>query len=37
MASGPITSWQTEGENAEAQIFLSWALKSPWTMITAMK
>ena len=38
MASGPITSWQTEGEKVGAVAdFVSWALKPPWTVTTAMK
>ena len=36
MASGPITSWQIEGEKVEASLF-SWTPKSLWTVIAAMK
>ena len=35
MAFGPITSWQIEGN--QWQIFFSWALKSLWMVIAAMK
>ena len=38
MASGPITSWQMEGEKVEAMTdFLYWALKSLWMVTAAMK
>ena len=38
MASSPITSWQTDGENVEAVTdFLSWAPKSPQTVTAAGK
>ena len=38
MASGPITSWQIEGEKVEtAQILFSWAPKSLQMVIAAMK
>ena len=38
MASGPITSWQIEGEKVEAVTGLfSWAPKSLWTVTAAMK
>ena len=38
MASGPSTSWQTEGEKVEMVTdFTFWALKSLWTMTEAMK
>ena len=38
MASGPITSWQIEGEKVEAvTIFFSWAPKSLQTVTAAMK
>ena len=38
MASGPITSWQTEGEKwKQWQIFSSWALKSLWMVTAVMK
>ena len=38
MASGPITSWQIDGENVETVAdLLSWASKSPWTVTAAMK
>ena len=37
MASGPITSWQTNGETTQWQILFSWAPKSPWTATAAMK
>ena len=38
MASGPITSWQIEGEKwKQWQILFSWAPKSLWTVIAAMK
>ena len=38
MASGPITSWQIEGERVETVTDLfSWAPKSLWTVIAAMK
>ena len=37
MASGPITSWQIEGEKVEAVTdFLFWAPKSPQTVTEAM-
>ena len=35
MASGPITSWQIEGEKVE--LVTDWALKSLWMVTTAMK
>ena len=34
MASGPITSWQINGENVDNVRFHSWAPKSMW-MVTA--
>ena len=35
MASGPITSWQIDGETMETVTdFIFWALKS-WQMVTA--
>ena len=38
MASGPITSWQIEGEKwKQLQILFSWAPESLWTMTAAMK
>ena len=38
MASGPITSWQIEGEKVETvKDFFSWALKSLWMVTVAMK
>ena len=39
MASGPITSWQIEGEKVEKQwhVLFSWAPKSLWTVTAAMK
>ena len=38
MASGPITSWQIEGEKVEVVIdFFLGALKSLWMVIAAMK
>ena len=38
MASGPITSWQIEGEKVETVTdFILLAPKSMWTMTTAMK
>ena len=38
MASGPITSWQTEEEKVEAVAdFISWAPESLQTMTVAMK
>ena len=38
MASGPITSWQTEGEKVEAVTdFFPWAPKSLQMVIVAMK
>ena len=36
MASGPITSWQIEGEKVET-VTLSWAPKSLRMVIAAMK
>ena len=37
MASGPITSWQTDGGTVKTVILFSWALKSLWTVTAAMK
>ena len=38
MASGPITSWQIDGENMETVIdFVSWAPKSLQMVTAAMK
>ena len=38
LASGPITSWRTEGEKVEAVTdFISWAPKSLQTVTTAIK
>ena len=37
MASGPITSWQVDGETMETETLFSWAPKSPWTVTAAMK
>ena len=38
MASGPITSWQIDGENVEtATDFLSWSPKSLQTVTAATK
>ena len=38
MASGPITSWQIDGETIETITDLSsWAPKSPQMVIAAMK
>ena len=34
MASGPITSWQTEGDNGNSERLFSWAPKS-LQMVTA--
>ena len=37
MASGPIISWQLEGEKVEAVTdFFSWSPKSLWTVTAAM-
>ena len=37
MASGPITSWQTEGEKVKQwQILFPWAPKSLWMVTAAM-
>ena len=38
MASGPITSWQIDGETVETvSDFIFWAPKSPQTVTAAMK
>ena len=38
MASGPITSWEIDGETVETVAdFIFWASKSPWMLIAAMK
>ena len=38
MASGPITSWQIDGERVETVLdFFFWAPKSQQTVIAAMK
>ena len=38
MASGPITSWQMDGENSEnSDRLFSWAPKSLWMVTAAMK
>ena len=38
MASGPITSWQTDGEKwKQCQISFSWVPKSMWIVTTTMK
>ena len=38
MASGPITSWQIDGETMETVTnFISWAPKSLWTVTEAKK
>ena len=38
MASGPITSWQIDGETMETvTVFISWAPKSLQMMTAAMK
>ena len=38
MASGPITSWEIDGETMETVTdFIFWAPKSLWMVIAAMK
>ena len=37
MASGPITSWQVDGETMETETLFSWAPKSLQMMTVAMK
>ena len=37
MASGPITSWQIDGETMERQTLFSWAPKSLQLVTAAMK
>ena len=37
MASGPITSWQIDGETVETEILFSWVPKSLQTVTTAVK
>ena len=38
MASGPITSWQIDGEKMETVTdFISWAPNSLWTVTAALK
>ena len=38
MASGPITSWEIDGETVETvSDFIFWAPKSLWMVIAAMK
>ena len=38
MASGPITSWQIDGETMETVAdFFSWSSKSLWMVTAAMK
>ena len=36
MASGPITSWQIDGETMETEILFSWVPKSLQMVTTAM-
>ena len=37
MASGPITSWQIDGETMETETLFSWAPKSLQMVTVAMK
>ena len=37
MASGPITSWQIDGETMETVTDFSWAPKSLWMVTAAIK
>ena len=37
MASGPITSWQIDGEKVETVDLFSWAPKSLWMVTAATK
>ena len=37
MASGPITSWQIDGETMETKTLFSWTSKSLQMMTAAMK
>ena len=37
MASGPITSWQIDGETVETEILFSWVPKSLQMVTTAVK
>ena len=37
MASGPIISWQVDGETIETENFFSWAPKSLQMLTAAMK
>ena len=37
MASGPVTSWQIDGETMETETLFSWAPKSLQKVIAAMK
>ena len=37
MASGPINSWQIDGETVETEILFSWASKSLQMVTAAMK
>ena len=37
MVSGPITSWQTDGETTETETLYSWAPKSLQIVTAAMK
>ena len=37
MASGPINSWQIDGETVEKEILFSWASKSLQMVTAAMK
>ena len=37
IASGPITSWQIDGEKVETVDLFSWAPKSLWMVTAAMK
>ena len=37
MASGPITSWQIDGETMETETLFSWAPKSLQMVTAAMK
>ena len=37
MASGPIISWQTDGETMETDRLFSWAPKPLWKVTAALK
>ena len=37
MVSGPITSWQTDGETTETETLYSWAPKSMQMVTAVMK